>query len=236
MKRKLFAAINVVLAVLLLSATAVSTGKAETVYSSAELQGNKLATEYIYSRPMIKHMYNFGVTYDAKFGLQTDCKSKYYVKPAQIAIFSPIVFLEGKDHPVKGVWAIRYKLERCGEEKIYNATFIADANGNAPTPHPYYPGATMADFVLVKDALTSAFFAAGALAHNAKDCKELQVFDMRPADLEKDGIAPGKPEKAWHEVWTLWLCGEQVNVPMTFTRDADGKGTSFTAGLKKGGL
>jgi hypothetical protein len=235
MKRKGLKAIKVVLAVLLLSATAVNTVMAETVYTTTDLQNNKRASSYVYSTKMLEQLYAIGVSFDTKFGIQMGCTSKYSVKPMAAVVYSPIDFPEGKAHPVKGVWQVRYKLERCGEEKVYNAVFVANANGDAPTPRPYYPGATLASMVLVKDALPITIALASSRS-NTKDCKDYQVFDMLLAESGKDSAAPGRPGGFWTEIWTIWLCGKRVDVPMTFTTDADGKGTSFTAGLKKGGI
>jgi hypothetical protein len=203
---------------------------AEIVSTPAELQSSKRVSEYISSQTMAKYMFTIGAAMDVKLGIQAGCKSNYQVKPINVVIYSPIELQEGKSNPVKGVWQVRYKLERCGEAKVYNAIFFANANGEIPKMNPFYPGTTMASARLVKDALPSAFITARSSKWtDTKDCQETLVFDMKPVDSGNPGPKPGQPGSVWNEIWTLQLCGERIDVQMTFTTDADGKGTSFLA-------
>lgn len=207
---------------------------AEIVQHSSELQKNTRVAQCVFSNRLVGKLYDFGVEQDKKFGLMNGCKSKYLVRPIQVAIHVPIDMPDGKSYPIAGVWQIRYVFERCGEGKVYNAVFVANAGGEEPNAQPMYPGTTIADIRLVKDALFSALFAATQKAQSGpKKCEDIAVFDMRQAEPDKGGALPGnRPGAVWREVWTLWYCGELIDVPMTFQTDADGKGTTFTAGTK----
>ncbi len=204
---------------------------AEVISTTPELASNKKTAAYIYSRPMVEAMYKLGVEQDKKFGLQPDCRSEYRVEPVSISVLAPIDFPEGKPHPVKGVWNFRYQLQRCGESKLYNALFFAAADGAAPTPRAYYPGATNANPLLVKDAMVSAV--AGALLQaGLKDCKD--VFDMRVTQAMHDVKDGGSVLKGvWNETWTFKTCGQMSEVAITFIPDATGGGTTFKMELKK---
>lgn len=211
-------------ALLVLAATTY----AETVNTIADLPKNKRTVAYIYARPMQEVMYRLAVEQDKKFGLQQDCKSQYRVEPYSIAVLSPIDFPDDKQHPIKGVWNFRYQIQRCGESKFYNVLFIASGNGEAPTTPPaYYPGATNAGPLLIKDAMLSALPSA-LLKSGLKDCKEIDVFDMRVTEKAHDVTDGGKTLRGvWDEIWTFRLCGKMVDVAITFIPDATGGGTSF---------
>lgn len=206
---------------------------AETVNTTAELLSNKTVIAYVFSRPMLETMYRLGVEEDKKFGLQPDCKSQYQVKPFTAVVLKPMEFSEGKQHPTKGVWLTRYQLERCGDSKFYNALFLADNKGDAPMPKAFYPGSTNAGPVLVGDAMMSAV--TGALARSGlKDCKKADVFDMRVTEPAHNVVEGEKTFKGvWNEIWTFRMCGQMVDVAMTFIPDANGGGTTFTSGPVK---
>ena len=202
--------------------------RAEMVNTNADLLNNKKTTDYIYSRPMIDTVYNLAVEQDKKFGLQQNCKSEYKVEPFSIAILSPIDFPEDKQHPRKGVWNFRYQLQRCGESKFYNTLFFANSGGEtAPTSRAYYPGKSNADPVLIKDAMLGAV-PIGLTQSGLKDCKELDVFDMHVTETAHNVVDGGKTFKGvWSETWTFRMCGQMVDVAITFIPDATGNGTSF---------
>lgn len=208
--------------------TLAATTYAETVSTIADLPSNKKTVAYIYARPMQEAMYRLAVGQDKKFGLQQDCKSQYRVEPYSIAILQPIDFPDDKQHPVKGIWNFRYQIQRCGESKFYNALFIASGNGETPpTPRTYYPGATNAGPLLIKDAMLSALPSA-LLKSGQKDCKEIDVFDMRVTEKAHDVIDGGKTLRGvWSETWAFRLCGQMVDIAITFIPDATGGGTSF---------
>ena len=205
--------------------------KAETVVNStAELLKNQTAMQYVFSRQAMLVMYQLGVEKDKEFNLQTDCKSKYQVKPVGAVVLKPMTFSEGRENPTKGVWLTRYQLDRCGDSKVYNALFLADANGGNPTPRAFYPGNPLAGPVLVQDAVMTA--ATTAITRSGlRECTKADVFDMRVKQPAHDVTEGGKTFKGvWNEVWTFRACGQMIDVAMTFTPDADGGGTSFTTG------
>lgn len=231
---------NTRLIVISVAVTAVSfmiseSPNAETVNTIADLQNNKKTVAYLYSRPMFDTMYRLGVEQDKKFGLQSDCKSQYKVKPFSASVFSPIDFPDDKQHPTKGIWQIRYQLERCDNSKFYNTLFIANSNGEAPTPRAYFPGSTNASPILVKDAMQSAIM--GALIRSGlKDCKDIDVFDMRLTEPPHNVVEGDKTfNGVWNEIWAFRTCGQMIDVAMTFIPDAKGGGTTFTTGPAKMG-
>lgn len=213
--------------------TGISKAETVTVNTTADLLNNKTAVAYVFSRPMLETMYRLGVDEDKKFNLQADCKSQYQVKPFSAVVMKPIEFPEGKLHPTKGVWLTRYQLVRCGNAKFYNALFLANINGEAPMPKAFYPGSTNAGPVLVGDAMMSAV--TGALARSGlKDCKKADVFDMRVTEPAHNVVEGEKTFKGvWNEIWTFRMCGQMIDVAMTFIPDANGGGTTFTSGPVK---
>lgn len=217
----------------ILVASAWSTAKADTVNSSADLLSNKRTVTYMYAQPMQEWLYKLGVGQDKKFSLQEDCKSQYRVEPYSVTVLQPIDFPEDKQHPVKGIWNFRYQLQRCGESKLYNVIFIASSNGEAPpTPRPYYPGETNAGPVLVKDAMMGALTSAMIKA-DLKNCKDIDVFDMRVSEKPHD-VAEGEKilKGVWNEVWTYKMCGQMVDVGISFIPTAGG-GTRYVVAPTK---
>lgn len=208
---------------------------AEIVNKTSDLQNNKRTTSYVLSRPMLGIMYRLGVEQDRKLGLQTDCKTQYQIKPSGLIVLSPIDFPDEQQHPTKGAWQIRYQLERCGDAKFYNALFIANSSGEQPTSRPNYPGSSNAGPVLVKDAMLSAI--TGALVRSGlKDCKNVDVFDMNVTEQAHNVVEGDKTFKGvWNESWAFKVCGQMIDVAMTFIPDANGGGTTFTTGPAKFG-
>jgi hypothetical protein len=238
MKRKLsmrnsFAARAVVAGILVAS---VTSAYAETVNTVSDLPNNKRTVSYMYARTMQERLYRLGVEQDKKFGIQQECKSQYRVEPYSISILQPIDFPDDKQHPLKGVWNFRYQLQRCGESKFYNAIFVASGNGETPpTPQAYYPGATNASPILVKDAMLGALSSAMMKA-GLKDCKEIDVFDMRVTEPPHD-VADGEKtlKGVWNESWTFRLCGQMVDVGVSFIPHATGGGTRYVIAPVKPG-
>ena len=204
---------------------------AETVNTTADLSKSNKTVAYSYSYPMMESLYRLAVEQDKRFGLQQDCKSEYKVEPFSMSVVQPIDFPDDKQHPVKGMWMIRYQIHRCGQSKFYNALFIASANGKTPpTTQAYYPGNSNADPLLIKDAMMSAWISA-SVKSGVKECKEIEVFDMRVTEKAHDVAEEGKTFKGvWKETWTFRACGKIVDVEITFIPDATGGGTSFVIG------
>lgn len=164
---------------------------------------------------------------DRHLGLHADCTAAYQPVPASMQVISPAEFVDGKADPVKGGWLIRYRVERCGESKVYNAAFLAHEDG-PPTVHPSYPGTTLANPDLLRDAMPKANLLAGAVAM-APECKTMYVFDMQVVDAPRDVSEDGKTFKGvWNERWTFSHCGKLVDVWMRFT-PMPGGGVDFQA-------
>ena len=203
---------------------------AETVNTTADLllSKNKKTFSYIYSRPMMESLCRLAIEQDKKFGLQQECKSQYVVKPFFCMVLQPIEFPADKPHPVKGLWYIHYQIQRCGESKFYNASFIASGNGDvSPTPRAYYPGESNASPQLIKDTMIAALPSA-LNKSGLKECKKIDVFDMRVTRKAHDVVEGDQTFKGvWNETWTFRLCGKMVDVEIMFIPDATGGGTTY---------
>lgn len=204
---------------------------AETASSAADLQASNRIAAYIESRPMQEVLFRLGVEQDRKFGIQVECKS-HEVKPLAIVILSPIDLPDDKQNPTKGTWLFRYALNRCGETKAYNVLFGANGEGGTPKSLAYYPGTTNAHPVLVRDAMVSAM-ASAMVRSGIKDCRSAEVFDMRVTE-QPHSVREGEKEfkGVWSETWTFKACNQTVEIPITFTPDIGGGGTSFKMSLR----
>ncbi|HEY8084902.1 MAG TPA: hypothetical protein VIE69_04795 [Methylophilaceae bacterium] len=209
---------------------------AETVNATGELANNSKTMSYITgSQTSFNAVRQLGIAQDHKLGLQLDCKTEYKVKPVSAAVLAPINFPDSQQNPVSGVWSLRYELQRCGESKIYNAIFVANADGSAPTPHPFYPGTSYSSPILIKDAMRSALPSA-MIKSGDRQCKDLDMLDMRVTQEPHDVIEGDKTSKGvWNETWTFLLCGKPVDTDITFVPDATGGGTSFFINMGKVG-
>jgi hypothetical protein len=68
---------------------------------------------------------------------------------------------------------------------------------------------------------------------DVKDCKSAEVLDMRVTESPHTIQDSGKEFKGvWGETWTFKACEKTVDVPITFTPDIGGGGTSFTIKLR----
>lgn len=187
----------------------------EIVNTSADLRNNKRTFAYLSSSTSLATLYRLGVEQDRKL-VQLDCEPQYEIKTSTMIgyVLDPIVFPKDKLNPTRGMWKIRYQLERCGESKIYNALFTANSNGEAPTASADFPGSTNANRVQVKNAMKNNIPLMLILS-GLKDCKDVDVFDMRVTTPAHD-LVPGKIKGVWNEIWTLKACGQMIDVAMTF--------------------
>lgn len=218
----------VVVAISLLSA---GQAFAVTLNSNADVDKNKKMVEYFYSHRMFEVMYRLGVEQDRKLGLQPDCKSRHYVHPMGLVVVSPIDFPENRRNPVKGVWMFRYSLTRCGDTKTYNAMFFADeATGGTPKAQAYFPGTSIANPLLIHDAMIPAITTALIKSDikDVKDIKDVIVIDLRNDNLPHDVGEGDKLVKGlWNETWIFKVRGKQVNVPITFFKNPKNGMTTF---------
>lgn len=174
------------------------------------------AKQHLFAERLVK----LGIEEDKKLGLQTGCHSDYSAAPLPIQVLSPAEFVAQKADPVKGTWLVRYRLSRCGESKVYNALFVAK-DGDVPAIGSFYPGSTLANVKLIKDAMVPALIQ-GAAASTKKNCTSPYVFDMQ--------VARAPANRTWNEVWTFSACGELIDVPMTFVASEDGSSVNFNSG------
>lgn len=175
--------------------------QATAAYARQHLSGEKLA--------QAAHETN------QQLGLYADCKADYQPVPVSMQVVTPAEFVDGKADPVKGSWLVRYRVERCGASKVYNAVVVA-RDGGPPTVQPSYPGTTMANPALLRDAMRTAFLMAGA-AGSSKDCKSLHVFDTQVVEGPHDVTEGGQTSKGvWNERWTFSQCGQLIDVTMVF--------------------
>lgn len=205
------------IAVLCLTAMAIAFHQAASAVEDVSAQAIQATTLYATQHPFLLRLARAGFDDDKKLGLQTSCKSGYSVAPSSIQVLLPAEFTAGKADPVKGAWLVRYRLTRCGESKVYNAVFVAQ-DGDVPAIVPFYPGSTMANYKLVKDAMVPARIQA-ASAGTGQNCTTPKVFDMQ--------VTKAPANRTWEEVWTFNVCGDLVDVPMTFTMTEDGNSASF---------
>ncbi len=137
-------------------------------------------------------------------------------------VLQPIELPGGFDHPVAGVWLHRFTFDRCGQQKIYNAIFMAKP-GAPPKMSPYYPGETNASPQLVKDALKKA------IAHiyskrsqkEKNECDRVNVMDMKVL------LPAGENNPAWIEQWQIRTCDDTFPVDIKFAPDGKG-GTLYS--------
>jgi len=206
----------------------VTSAEAETLGSIKELKPGTNIHTYIFSREQVQELYNIGVFWDKKLGLQQNCKSQFHVKPTSFVILAPINLPDGQLHPTEGAWKHRFQFERCGEIKIYNAVFIAKS-GAKPEVRPYFPGTTNASPQLINDAMRGAVaqaFVNAKKENSIADCKDVVLTDMNVTQLSHDVVDAGKTfTGVWQESWSFLVCGQPVNVLLNFT--PDGKGGAF---------
>lgn len=200
--------------------TALPAG-AETLTNVSQLKPGTRMFGYLFSAERIAELHPVGVFWDRKLRLQQACKGQFRVKPVSMILANTIHLPQDRPHPVKGVWMLRFGFERCGETKIYNALFTAK-NGAQPEVRPYFPGVTNASPQLVHDAMQGARSMASIKLikqGGARDCKDLQLIDMRVT----------RPlSGSWQETWTFQACGTVLDIALTFTPDGKG-GARYSA-------
>lgn len=217
-----------------ISATAMTIMLSVSGAAAAEMANNnedskysQQTVNYVFSASMMQTLGQLGAEQDRWFGLQLDCKAPYKITPIKLVVLTPLDIVEGLAHPTKGLWKIRYELERCGASKVYNATFIANPSGEPPTYRSYYPGSTLAGATLVADGLESAMLQV-LIIPEFRHCKNNAVFDMRVTAPVHDVVDGAKILKnIWSELWTFRVCSKMVDVEISFIPDANGGGTTI---------
>ena len=186
-------------------------------------------SKYLFSKAQQEDLVNVGLYWDKELGLHQDCKEGRDAIAMSLMLHEPIDLPEGKTHPTCGVWQHRFSFKRCGEQKIYNAIFVAE-NGERPKVLPYFPGTTSTSVQLLRDALTSATMAAYIKfkeLDNGEKCRDITLVDTElkeaPHDVIENGIAT---KGVWSEEWTMHGCGQTAKVAATFFQNGS-EGTSF---------
>lgn len=196
--------------------------RAETLANIHDLAKSPRIRAYVNDRAVFNELFRRGKEQDQRLGLAQGCAGNATVTVKNLILLEPIELPEGATHPSKGAWQYRYLLTRCGESTVYNVVAVAGKNGAPPVYKTYFPGSTMASVQLVRDTMVPAMAAAAGRARPDKDCKKINVLDMRVTEnQETAGRTP------WTEVWTFNFCGKPGDAEITFTPDADNKGTTF---------
>ncbi len=131
------------------------------------------------------------------------------------AIEPPVAarFDTGAAQPTAGAWWERWQVRRCGQARMVNLHFVADAAGISVDVG--IPGETLAQPVLQHGAVeVLTAFAEGTVA----ECPELAVVDSRVVDPPAGGVVAA-PDAAWTERWTLMGCGGRDEVTIRFHPD-----------------
>jgi hypothetical protein len=212
-------------------ATEQSATQGEQVNRESDFAHSPRTVAYIESPAMSRTLYGMSQSQDQKFGQASSCPPEQsQLKPLSIFLLSPVSFPANSANPTSGGWQVRYQIDRCGSARVYNAVFIAKVDGAAPDAIAYFPGTSLAGMRLTKDAMVSAVQNAIATSGQSA-CKNINVADMaltQPPHNVTEGTQVHNG--VWNENWTFLLCGQRVNVGMTFIPDASGGGTSFVAG------
>jgi hypothetical protein len=205
---------------------------AETATSSSDVKpGTRLET-YLYSKARMTDLYAIGVYWDQRLDLEQDCHAPIQVKPKRLGIVQPVELPEGRDAPVQGVWTMGFDFIRCGDTKRYNAIFFAYKDAKTVVD-PYYPGTTDTTVPLLHDALAAAFPVARAQLleqQGVRNCRDLELTDMRVSEEPQTPSADDRILSAWIETWTFTGCDKSVSFDILFKPSPAG-GTDFVLKL-----
>ncbi len=212
MSHKMAAAVIGALALLSAPATA------EVLNSSRSLKPDSPMAHYLFSQGFFKSMADGAAALDKDLGVA--CDEDYSVTPASFIVLQPINLPAGAEHATSGAWVYRYDVTRCGKTKRNN--MLVSIGKDGPQAELLLPGHTFATPRQMAEAIpTVGAYAAPVLE---KDCKQIRIADttvVKPPTVAAGAKAPTAP---WKERWTVYGCGKQVDVPVTFT--PDGKGSS----------
>lgn len=156
------------------------------------------------------------------------CPSYQFGLTGLVSLYRP--FVMGSDGtPVAGIWKEPVSAAGCGETLQFNVlTMISPEKGVQVVP--LVPGDGHADPVLMKDAMMNVY----QYAHVRKpDCQQVQLvktkFDGYEGEPIKDA-RDGPQSRKWQETWSIWACGDMMDMPIWFVPDATG--TSFMTSVK----
>jgi len=147
-----------------------------------------------------------------------------------IGVAAAVAFEKRNDRffPSKGAWVAHLNADVCGARQQLNILSIAKGGGSVDIL-PLYRGTTRADPVLQRDATTSAVGFAQLAASRAggADCQSAVIVDTRFVaidDKPQPKVMPGRRPYAWHEIWTVDICGKAIEAAIDFTPDPTGTG------------
>jgi hypothetical protein len=142
---------------------------------------------------------------------------------SKVTILKPVAF--GADgFPNAGTWMQSFPVSGCGNDTTLHIFFSAGIDKKINTVVGF-PGGTVADLRLQRDAFVYAMIGVKGLA---KDCN---AFNVKNTRFEGFGVptppvpdpGPDKHLRPWRETWTMIGCGRTIDVPMDFIpRDTGG--------------
>lgn len=185
---------------------------------------------YFKSGDFQKQLFDLGVYWDRSIlNIQTNCKSKYLLKPVSYSFIKPLKFESNNIHPTHGIWTFRYSFSRCNESIIYNALISAQGN-KKPRMSAIVPGTTSTSLQLLRDVYVGGVSVMVAAKRTNSECKKFSVINTK-VTLEPTTIEQGGKEYngVWEEFWTVKNCDEQIDMTFCFVPDGSG-GTNWSSG------
>lgn len=166
------------------------------------------------------------------------CADVKFANPqTNFTVAEPVLFEKqnGRDVLSKGAWVMHFKADACGTLRQFNILTRAAGAGQGGDIAMLLPGTTKASEELQHDAAPTALRAAVMNARSrpaAKECDSPVIVDTRFDSFDakpQPKAIPGRHRFAWHEIWSVDVCGRQIDVRMDFTPDPTG--TSIDARL-----
>lgn len=149
------------------------------------------------------------------------CKDIKLKSDSKFKLLSPFEFSGDAKKPTKGAWIETLTVDSCGVERRHNIQSIV-ADGKVQMIGKLN-GTTISNLLLQRDAVKIAETAARQKVGGP--CDKSTVLDTEFKSLEGEPIAnakDGPKSRVWKETWTVWTCGKEVLLPLTFTPDATG--------------
>ncbi len=160
------------------------------------------------------------------------CPSASFKPTGELMVFSPPQF-DNRGTLTGGIWSERVAVTGCPVPHILNVLTVLQPGG-APARIATLPGDTHADPATQKNALQYA--QAIAARASPPNCRQ-QIFTDTAFDgytgLPDASIRDGRDGRAWVENWTLFACGTNYTIQMTFTPNAQGFQLTATNPIKK---
>ena len=157
--------------------------------------------------------------------LPESCAAASFKPTGAVVVYAPAQF-SANGTLVAGVWSEPITVTGCGTPVTLNVLTVLQA-GSPPNRIPTMPGDTHADPTTQKSALEYA----QAVAVRASDpkCKQQMFVNTRfdgYTGIPNMSITDGRPNRAWREDWSLYVCGSLYSIEMTFTPNAPGHATA----------